>query len=241
MKKILLSAFLVMCLVVPSAVSAERVGWLTDIHAGKKKKRQKSVANVLYPKKYKSYFSNVLAALRSAGISTVIITGDNTDNGGSKFAKALIKTSNKYGLRMVWVKGNHDKDKDKIMPRLGVWNTDYVTDAGDTKIVTLNNSQETVTSAQVDWLEEKLSSLDGPVIVAVHSPIINFLTGEPYPQFAELENVISTSGKVQYVLSGHIHAQYEQTYNGVVHRSGNPLTLKNHMGSYYIVETEEET
>ena len=51
-----------------------------------------------------------------------MVLGDNTNSGEKKYYKKLKKIEKKYGIKILWVKGNHD---DKDFKILGPYEYDY--------------------------------------------------------------------------------------------------------------------
>jgi predicted phosphodiesterase len=214
-----------------------KIGWVTDIHAGGSGKRAVSESNVVYPKQSKHFFNSALREMQNDGIETVISTGDQTNGGNTDYARKIKKVSDGYpNLKMLWVKGNHDVNNgDRIMSILEAPADYYFYDTKRARIIVLDIelTQMEVGNEQLDWLKDNLSNSRLPVIIAMHAPIVNYETGLIYPQYAEMEKIISLSNKVKAVVSGHTHLEYRTTINGVAYATANPVTLKDHMGSYY--------
>lgn len=227
-----------------------KVGWITDIHAGANKKRafvnEDGSDNTLYPKKYLKYFPVVLERMKRQGIGTVIATGDNTNITEYGYARELREMAEKSGVKVVWVRGNHDflpgENKD-VMSELGVRENFYVYDTEKTRIIVLdiNFNGPALTDENIEWFKKKVEETDLPVIVAAHSPIFDYDAKSILPAYAKLGEVISASKKVKFVISGHTHKDAAGEKDGVIYRTAWPLTQKNHMGSYYLLDVEGKT
>jgi predicted phosphodiesterase len=114
MKKLILLAILILF---PLQAFAFKAGIISDIHAGKLSKR-KSGSSIVYPRKAVQYFERAVKEMKLKGVELIIVLGDNTHNGGKKYYKQLRKIENKYGIKTLWVHGNHSyKDDDYLAPR----------------------------------------------------------------------------------------------------------------------------
>lgn len=224
-----------------------KVGWVTDIHAGANKKRafvnEDGSDNTLYPKKYLKYFPVVLERMKRQGIGTVIATGDSTNITEYHHARALKEMADKAGMNMVWVRGNHDflTGKDTMI-EFGVEEYFYVYDTKKARVIVLdiNFNGPALTDANIEWFKDKLEETNLPVIVAAHSPIFDYDAKDVIPTYAKLGEAITESGKVKFVISGHTHKDAQGEKDGVIYRTAWPLTQKSHMGSYYLLDIKEK-
>jgi 3',5'-cyclic AMP phosphodiesterase CpdA len=233
----------------PKKEDKGRIGWITDIHAGANKKRafvrEDGSDNTLYPKKYKEYFPLVLDRMKKEGIRTVVVTGDHTNLTEFHYAEDLKKMADESGIKFIWVRGNHDflpgREKD-TMPVFGVTNYFYHYDTETTRIIVLdiNFNGPLLTSDNLSWLKERLAETNLPIIIASHTPIINYDSGSFEEAYAELGNIIDSSGKVKFVISGHTHLNRKIEKNGILYQTAWPLTQKDHMGSYYSININED-
>lgn len=231
-------------------LNEDKIGFITDIHAGANKRRttpeQDGYENTIYPKKYKEYFIAALKKLKKQGIRTVIVTGDNTNMTEFHHAAELKKIEKESGLKVIWVRGNHDVLLDPpkdIMPELGVTEYFYTYDTKKIRIIVLDIQPDNpvITNENLDWIKEKLAETKLPVIVASHAPILDIEHGSSsfISGYEDLGNIIQSSKKVKYVISGHVHKDKEMIKDGVTYKIGIPLTQKNHMGSFYIIDMEK--
>jgi len=123
----------------------EKIGWITDIHAGNLKIRTMHVGtaeeDTLYPKRYKEYLNIVIDKMKKDGVDTIVATGDNTNEINVKKAQELKKIEEGKNIKIVWIRGNHDFDLDQnknIMPYLGVEDSNYVYDTKNVRIIALD-------------------------------------------------------------------------------------------------------
>lgn len=226
----------------PSVASAQKIGWITDIHAGKNKKREVSKTNILYPKKYDKYLSKVFKKMKKQGITQVVATGDNTNLGEKKYAKKIVKLAKKYKMSVLWVKGNHDKKSSMETLEFSGSNYYKFKDYGNVRIIALNNTivyndrYGGLDDAQLGWLRRVLQT-NKQVIVATHIPFLDG-NGQFLPRYAEAEQIMKDSGNVQMVISGHYHAREEWEHNGIQYKVMTPLTKKSAMGGYAMIDTD---
>lgn len=118
-----------------SNCKAMSVGVVSDIHIGKMNKR-KSGSSIVYPSKAISYFEKAVKEMKAKGVELIVSLGDNTQVGGSKYYKQLKKIENKYGIKVLWVKGNHDDKNFKILGQ-----NDYIYEQGGIRFAVVDNSK----------------------------------------------------------------------------------------------------
>jgi predicted phosphodiesterase len=111
------------------------VGIVTDLHLGNKSTR-KSGQSIVYPRRALAYFDRAVGEMKAKGVDLVVSLGDQTQDGGKKYYKQLKKVEAKYGIKTIWVFGNHGHSSDKV---LGPANQTYEKD-GITFVV-LDTSQ----------------------------------------------------------------------------------------------------
>lgn len=248
MKKTVILLFLSILLTFPCQTRAYKIGVISDIHAGSNFVRDyRKIAryNILYPKRYKKYLPKALAEMKAQGVETVVINGDITNKDTPRFAKDVIKKVRASGPDALWAKGNHDLRKTSKY----YFNGDYYfyVDRGGWRIVVLDSNYDKpngwggLDDQQMDWLEETINEARGSVIVFMHHPIFMITENRPdeiHRGYIDLEKIFSESGKVKYVVSGHVHLpyQFEKNLNGVQYYSNIPLNLKGHPGSYQIID-----
>jgi predicted phosphodiesterase len=152
----------------PLHTSAMNLGIVSDMHADSKSTR-KAGKSTVYPSKAVSYFEKAVKAMKTQGVDVIIALGDNTNSGKKKYYKQLKKIENKYGVKVAWVKGNHDSKNFKYLND----KTNYSLDFGDNRIIILdtNFSNATgngrITPEALEFYKEK-SVTDKKVIVAMH-------------------------------------------------------------------------
>ncbi|MFZ2193127.1 MAG: metallophosphoesterase [Candidatus Moraniibacteriota bacterium] len=223
-----------------------KIGWITDIHAGTNKKRafireKDGSENTLYPKKYKEYFPMVLKRIKREGIKTLIVTGDSTNLTEFHHAKELKKMGDESGIKIIWVRGNHDflpgRGKD-TMSELGVTEYFYSYDTKIARIIVLdiNFNGPLLSEENLEWLKQKLQETNLPVILAMHTPIIDYDSGNFQEAYVKLGDIITSNDKVKFVISGHTHEDKKITKDGITYQTAWPLTQKGHMGSYYAID-----
>lgn len=166
---------------------AEKIGIVTDIQAGKTAVRNRNKytkGNIIYPRKYKTYFSRALREAKSAGVEKMIALGDNVDMGKDrKRAKILVEMAKKAGMEMLWIKGNHDGNQvSKIFfPDSASY---YSKELDNWKIIVLDSNEGAspinggVSATQLAWLETQIAETEKNILVAMHHPIWN-IRGSP--------------------------------------------------------------
>lgn len=232
---------------------AEKIGVIADIHAGSKEVRNKNKytpGNIVYPRKYKTYFRRVLAQLKDSGVQKVLALGDQTDAGkDKKRAKNLVSLAKQAGMEMIWVRGNHESRSatKKIFFPDGLLY--YEQELDDWKIIILDTNENLslvnggIKEKQLQWLEEKISGTEKNILIAMHHPI--FRIREELPDriasnYQEFEELISASGKVKYVLAGHVHPKtlFEKKLHDVQYYILPPLTIKGNLGYHMVLDLE---
>lgn len=159
MKKLLsLIAFL------PFTCSAFSVGIVSDMHVGKLSKR-KSGNSIVYPKQALKYFERSVQEMKSKDVELIISLGDTTQAGGSKYYKKLKKIENKYGVKVLWIRGNHD---DKNFSILGP--DEYVYGYKGIRFVVLNTSNCPKSFGSSGCFNGNLP--DGDIYLQHHPPLI---------------------------------------------------------------------
>jgi 3',5'-cyclic AMP phosphodiesterase CpdA len=242
--KKLIAILILTAFFLPSFSYAQKIGWITDIHAGAVKKKKKSATNIFYPRSYRQYLNQALTEMQDEGIEVVIISGDVTDHSREiKYAKRVRAMIRAKGMEMIWARGNHDSDEavEKYMEQRRSY---YYVDRYGWRIITLDNSERLsakeggMRSVQKEWLEDLLKNTEKSVLAVMHYPFQDRRDGSIYKAYREAEEWFSDGEKVKLALSGHWHAEYFTTYHGVKYAVGNPLTLESKMGSYYIVDLD---
>jgi len=233
----------------------ERIGWVSDIHADRFKRRTVD-SGTIYPRQYQDYLPKVFDEMRSRGIDTVIATGDSTNSGDDNYARELSRISQEKRMHVIWVKGNHDNDK--VMGILAGKNTGYYyVDYGNTRIVAMDDVesgggyQGDIDPGQLEWLRGALKT-EKQVIVSMHIPIFdrgdaltsnhflqsgNFTNiGNILDSYAAFESVLHENNNVKMVLSGHWHVPWQKEFDGIAYYGQAALTREGYSGSYGIID-----
>lgn len=234
-------------LIFPQVIYAKSIGWVSDIHAGGAKYRnsESDTGNIQEPKKYAESLNSVLNELKKKSVDTVISSGDNANEDNSKYAKEMQKIAKKYGVKMLWVKGNHDSDA--VLKKLEIYDARYYYfDYENTRIIVLDNTATYsdfyggLTQEQIDWLKNVIVT-DKNVIISMHIPIFS-KSSEGHillERYAEFENIVSSSGNVKLVLFGHYHENYEKELNGVTYKILQPMNKKGSNRFYATINLDD--
>jgi len=195
MKKI---AALILTLIFPIQCFALNAGVISDIHSGKDKKR-KAGSNITYPKKAEGFFKAALKNLKRQGAEIVIVLGDNANKGQVKYYKKLKKAAKKYGLPMVWVKGNHDSRNFAYLRN----DTNYFVDIGDVRIIVVDTTYSDGNgNGQVSpeglALYQSASQTDKKVVLAMHHPPY-------YKNTCDWNPLYDAISDADTILAGHWH------------------------------------
>lgn len=229
----------------PQIIQAKSIGWISDIHAGGTKYRNSGseTGNIQEPKTFDESLISVLKELKKKSVDLVISTGDMVNTDEENYGKKILKISRQYEMRMLWVKGNHDRSsymRDIFGFSSGKFY--YYYDYENIRIVVLNNTviyddfYGGLSQEQIDWLKTVLET-DKEVIIAMHIPIFSESTGGYVllERYEEFENIVSSSGNVKLVLAGHYHENYEKEINGVKYKLLQPMTKKGENRSYAMI------
>jgi predicted phosphodiesterase len=230
------------------AKEEEKIGWITDIHADRFKRRSVESGTV-YPRQYEEYVPKIFDALRAQGIDTVVTTGDNVNSGDDNYGRALEKIAQEKHMRVIWIMGNHDSDESMAM--LGVTGSKYFfTDYGDTRIIAIDDVEPTrstgdyeggIDAQQLDWLRGALKT-DRQVIIAMHIPIFPLsLETVVLDRYAEFEKILHESGNVKMVISGHFHIPWQKEYDGIRYYGEAAMTHAEYKGAYGIIDLKKDT
>ena len=222
--------------------NTSEIGWITDIHADRFKRRSVD-SGTIYPRKYDEYLIKVFNSLRKKGINVVIASGDNTNSGDINYAIKVRLLAAKENMKVIWVRGNHDSNE--TMNVLGVKNEKYYfNDYDDVRIIVLDNADNSssgnylgsVDDKQLKWLNEALKT-PKKVIVTMHIPL--FFKDEFVEKYSNLEEMMKKSGNVKIVLSGHYHVPFQKQYDGIDYYTEGALTYSGAEGAYGIINTRE--
>jgi predicted phosphodiesterase len=184
-----------------SICNAMEVGVIADIHAGKEGKR-KAGSSIVYPKLAINYFEKALKEMQGK-VDIVLVLGDNTNRGKKKYYKRLKKVENKYNMRVLWVKGNHDNKNFRYLYD----KTNYYVDFGDIRIVVLDTNTGDVNgnggiNSEGLVLYREVSKTDKKVVVAMHHPPMNKAT-----KTCDWNSAYDWVKDADLILSGHWHKE----------------------------------
>jgi predicted MPP superfamily phosphohydrolase len=198
MKKIILAALLLSFL--PFIARAEKFCLIADIHNGNGTK-EKSDTNVIYPKYGNRYFKEALKRAKANGVDACIALGDNVNTGKKKDAKQLAKTAKKSGVKVLWVKGNHDSDKSQkyLSDRIN-----YFVDFENVRVIVLDSNSGNILAnggvipANQEFYRNSLDT-DKKIILAMHHPPLDKCSYEWNQDYGWIGD------RPEYVLGGHWH------------------------------------
>jgi predicted phosphodiesterase len=232
-----------------------KIGWVSDIHADRFKRRDIS-SGLMFPRKYSDYLPKVFDDLQRRGVHTVVATGDNTNSGDDNYAKELARIADEKNMQVLWVKGNHDNEK--VLKALHIKDNYYFFDQGDFRIVVLDDVegdggyQGSIDDVQLQWLKQALET-EKQVIVAMHIPVFaqeNLETvheikggdfsgaGDLLERYQKLENILHSAGNVKMVISGHWHLPWHKEFDGTKYFGQAALTRTGYSGAYGIIDTK---
>ena len=162
----------------------------------------------------------------------IIITGDLADKGDPvayEELKAIVEPAAlRYGAQVIWVMGNHD-DRGAFREALlgqhpSAAPIDRVHWVGGLRVIALDSTvprhhHGEVTSAQLDWLAEELSSPapHGTILAMHHPPIPSVLDLAVLVELrdqAALAEVLQGSD-VRSIIAGHLHYSTNSTFVGI--------------------------
>lgn len=226
----------------------EKIGWVTDIHADRFKRRSVESGTV-YPKQYEEYIPKVFDALRAQGINTVFTSGDNVNSGDDNYGRALERMAQEKHMRVIWTMGNHDSDKS--MAPLGITGDKYYfVDYGNTRLVVIDDVEVTrktgdysgsIDETQLNWLRDVLKT-DKQVMITMHIPIFPLsLETVVMSQYEEFEKIIRGSGNVKIVFSGHFHIPWQKELNGIRYYGEAALTRDDYKGAYGVIDLKNNS
>jgi 3',5'-cyclic AMP phosphodiesterase CpdA len=219
------------------------IGVVTDIHAANDKQRLVEGNVYGFPRKFKTYFPYALEEMKKQGVSVVLALGDNTNVGKSHYAKDLVEMAKSAKMDVIWVKGNHDTRSSGVMKYFGVDQTYYLRDFQNWRIIVLDstaidpNGIGGIDAVQMEWLKQTLKT-DKSVIIAMHHPIWQRANEEAIsPIYGDFEKIISGSGNVKMVFSGHWHTEdWTRTYDGIEYHEIPSLTADENNAQFKIIK-----
>ena len=192
--------------------------------------------------KNRIYWDTFVNSREWQNVDVVVDTGDFTD----KLTPDIL--ANLQKVPQIFVYGNHEAKYNSI-PYLRTL-TPQISKVRDWTIISLpwwkGNSQDVV-----GWLRLTLDRVSGPVVIATHAPLVyrdaehqrfcenEWPKGDPFSNDREREQllqVISDSGNVVAVLSGHQHQNFVGLYHGIVFISTTPLNY-----GYRIIEIQRNS
>jgi len=142
----------------------------------------------------------------------VLLTGDLTHNGLRAEWDELVARLDSLSVPWLAIAGNHDRGIDEVAGHRAV-------DAGPLRLILVDSSSDTFTSADAAWLEQALvADPTAPTMVAIHHP--PFETGIWWMDCVGLdgkelfEDVVRRHPQVIKVLSGHVHRAIQANWGG---------------------------
>lgn len=223
-------------------VDNSKLGWVSDIHADRFKKRDVE-SGLLYPKKYAEYLPKVFEELQKQGVYTVVATGDNTNSGNPEYARQIAKIASKKCMQVIWVKGNHDSQEAMNVLNSKKQQHYYFEDFENVRVIALDNTEDEkggylggVGLAQKKWLHEALKT-NKKIIVAMHIPM--FFEGKLTENYNDLEKEFIENGNVKIVLSGHYHVPSQIEQDGIKFYTEGALTYDGSEGAYAIIDQND--
>jgi len=204
---------------------AEKFCLIADIHKGSGT-RNLTKENITYPKYGSRYFKKALKRAKASKVDACIALGDNVNNGKANQAKKLAKIAKKGGVKILWVKGNHDSAKSQ---KYLYTKTNYFMDFSSIRIVVLDSNfvnlagNGGVSPENQEFYKQAIQT-DRKVILAMHHPPFDKKTHQWNPAYDWIGE------EPEYVLSGHFHTGFrEGKYWSVP-----ALTLKKQLRIEYI-------
>ena len=230
------------------AQQGEKIGWITDIHADRFKRRTVE-SGTIYPREYEVYIPKIFDALRAQGIDTVVTTGDNVNSGDSNYSRALEKMAEEKHMHVIWTIGNHDRYTS--MADFGITGKMYYyTDYGNTRIVSIDDVDYNrqawdyeggIDDEQMVWLRHVLET-DKRVIIAMHIPIFPLsLDPTVVDRYAAFEKLIHDSGNVKIVLSGHFYIPWQKEFDGLHFFGEAAVSHDGYKGAYGVIDLKDYT
>jgi hypothetical protein len=182
---------------------------VSDIHVGPNNDGNNESA-VVHPNKYKIN----LKPLMNSRPDLILTLGDNVNDHDKchPYADDLKLLFSRFNV--LWGKGNHDMDCFLTFNNQAYYYHDY-NNAG-WRIILLDHRIDTDLDEQ-NWLRKTLKT-DKKVVLVSHVPFFSPSRDENamLPEYVEVEKIVSGSGNVKYVLSGHLHNRlWDKIYNGV--------------------------
>lgn len=185
-------------------------GIISDIHAGKERVRKNNRFDVVYPRKALGMFQAALNDMKGK-VDYVIILGDSVNHSNNEYALAVKKIADNSGLKIIWVKGNHDKNSFSNFSDQNY----YYTDINGQRIIVLDDvEQHGSTTGYIDdnqlaWFR---SVIQENSIVVAHIPILD-KSLNVIPRYQEIYDLINSTHSIAY--SGHWHVAWKKdNYEG---------------------------
>lgn len=214
-------------LLAPFFARAEKFCLIADIHNGSGTKKA-SKANVIYPKHGNRYFKEALRRAKESKVDACIVLGDNANTGKRKEAKELVKTAKKSGVRVIWVKGNHDSRRSQkyLSDR-----TNYIVNFRNVRVVVLDSNTGNTAgnggvSAENRGFYQRALNTNKKIVLAMHHPPFQKNISS-HPWNHEYDWI---GDEPDYVLGGHYHLGWKKGKYIAV----KALTLQKHLEMRYI-------
>jgi len=171
------------------------------------------------------------ASIHHADASHLFLMGDLTHHGLATEYKVLENVLKNQPFPITLMLGNHDRRDmfSEIFPKLTARFQHGSISFGETTILyldTLNEDPQNKHSGlmcneRLRWLETRLSSGNGPIILLAHHHMLTSgfdgMDKIHLQNGKHVANIIAASGRCQMVINGHIHRIIVSTYKGVTH------------------------
>jgi len=210
-----------------------RLGFLTDIHYADKRPGG--------TRHYRDSMAKMQAAvtsLNTQNIDAAIELGDLIDSVGTlegeiAHLKAIDEEYAKLNAPRHYVLGNHCVHlltKDEFTANCGMTSPHHAFDLKGTRFIVLDAcftsggeayerenfhwADANLPDDQLQWLEAKLASATGPVVVFTHQRIDGLDKPHNVNNGQQARDIINAAGNVLLVMSGHSHQNLHQNING---------------------------
>ena len=214
----LLEIILLFAFFLPLACRGANIDFIADMHAGKWKRRIDSRGSIVYPARAIIEFRRRLINDANRKVDALVVLGDNTQDGSKKYARRLRDIAKRYGVKVIWVEGNHDSDDSFSIVSSRKY---YFVDIKGTRIIVLDSTEKFpkstgwIDSEQIQWLKKVITSNS---IIAMHHPYIDSNGNYPniYSEFRQVAKDIP-------IYAGHLHCSYRENNLTVIPPLTNPV------------------
>ena len=193
---------------------------ITDLHLGSKRDSVLSGVRTL------ESFESVLHAVEQEGRGTdvLLLTGDLAKDCEPQAYQLLNRTLCEHKKQAIWLPGNHD-DFALMAANLVDYPPVQIQEMGDWAVLTLDSSQPHepgghISDEQLLKVERGLRLLaDKFVLLAMHHTPVKvgcaWLDLQQIDNQQALHQLLTAHGNVKAVITGHVHQQFEGSWNGL--------------------------